>query len=185
MKIYTKTGDAGQTSLLGGDRVRKDAARVSAYGDVDEANSAIGLALSLLDDAELGERLSLIQADLLSLGAALATGEKATESRRIANPPLPLERIAQMEVWMDVMDEELPALTDFVLPGGAPGAAVLHLARTVSRRAERSVVSLSDEADIDPGVLAYLNRLSDLLFVMARVANARAGSGDTPWEKGP
>jgi cob(I)alamin adenosyltransferase len=183
MKIYTKTGDRGETSLLGGDRVRKDSIRVSAYGDVDEANSAIGLAVSLLGDADMCDRLSRIQADLLALGATLATGDRATEARRTANPPLPLERVGDREVWMDEMDAKLPALTDFVLPGGHPASAALHVARTVTRRAERSVISLCEEVDVDPGVLAYLNRLSDLLFVMARTANAEAGGSDAKWTK--
>lgn len=181
MKIYTRRGDSGETSLLGGDRVPKDDARVAAYGDVDELNSSIGQAMSLSEDTELLRRLGRVQSDLFSIGAALATGDGATARRRTENPALPLGTIDEMERWMDEMDASLPELTNFVLPGGTPEAAALHLARTVARRAERSVVTLARISEVDAGIITYLNRLSDLLFVMARSANARGGEGDVLW----
>lgn len=182
LKIYTKTGDRGETGLFGGARVPKDDARVEAYGDVDELNSVLGIALAALDDAEIVAGLRLVQADLFTLGARLAT--PATEDGGRENPWIPRldpARVAEMEAWIDRAEEEVEPLKSFILPGGSPAAAALHLARTVCRRAERRVVSLSRTATIEEGVVVYLNRLSDLLFTLARLANRRAGVEDVPW----
>jgi cob(I)alamin adenosyltransferase len=178
MKIYTKTGDAGETGLFGGTRVSKASARVSAYGDVDELNSAIGVArLHRLDD-ERDALLGAIQNELFDLGAELA----ARPGKESSVPRIGEEEIERLERAIDRVDEEVGPLASFILPGGSPGAAYLHLARTVCRRAERSVVALAAAEQVRPEVLRYLNRLSDLLFVLARLANARAGVADVPWE---
>ena len=182
MKIYTKTGDGGTTALFGGGRVPKSHPRVAAYGSVDELNSALGWSIAVVSDASIRERLSRIQHDLFAIGADLA--RPAPEGRpRPEVPDLPLQRIREMEAWMDDADGELEPLRDFILPGGTPGAAALHLSRTVCRRAERDVVGLAEGEPVDPGVVRYLNRLSDLLFVLARVENARAGTPDVVWRK--
>jgi len=182
MKIYTKTGDSGETALMGGGRVPKDHPRVAAYGDVDETNAAIGLARSQepRDFAEplLGE----IQRDLFAIGGALATpvpgGLKDAQRSKIVVAP---EQIEALEKAIDAADKELPALKSFVLPAGTPKCAALHLARTVSRRAERAVVALSHDESVAPEIIVYLNRLSDLLFTLARLANHRAGISDVTW----
>jgi cob(I)alamin adenosyltransferase len=182
LKIYTKTGDRGETGLFGGARVPKDDARVEAYGDVDELNSVLGVAVAQLEDEELRAGLRVVQADLFTLGARLAT--PAPEDGGRDNPWIPRldeGRVAELERWIDRAEEELEPLQNFVLPGGSAGAAALHLARTVCRRAERRVVSLARAATIDEGVVIYLNRLSDLLFTLARLANHRAGVTDVPW----
>jgi cob(I)alamin adenosyltransferase len=189
MKIYTRTGDRGETALFGGQRVRKDNVRVDAYGDVDELNSVLGLAglyVEQAGDAELARHLRDIQADLFTLGANLATPAPEDGGRPNAHVPiLSQERVAEMERWIDAADAELEPLKNFVLPGGTESAAMLHLARTVCRRAERRVVTLSYEAHIEQDVIVYLNRLSDLLFTLARLANRRAGTPDVPWEPNP
>jgi cob(I)alamin adenosyltransferase len=185
MKIYTRTGDRGETGLFGGQRVRKDDARVDAYGEVDELNAVLGGVASALDaagQAELTSRVRILQADLFTIGANLAT--PAPEDGGRANdhiPPLPLERIEQMERWIDEAEGELEPLRVFILPGGTEAAARLHLARTVCRRAERRVITLTRAAHIPDGAVIYLNRLSDLLFTWARLANRRAGTEDVPW----
>ena len=182
MKIYTRRGDRGRTALFGGDRVSKDDLRVEAYGTVDELNAVLGRALVALTDAALRPRLERIQSDLLALGAVLATPREEREGRRRPGvPELPAERVARMEEWIDEATEELEPLKNFVLPGGAEGAAELHVARTVCRRAERRVVALAARDEVDPDAIRYLNRLSDLLFVFARVENLRAGYGDVLW----
>ena len=187
MKIYTRTGDDGETGLFAGGRVPKDDARVEAYGAVDELNSVLGLAVAALPAVGAGEvpsKLRLVQDDLFALGAALAT--PAPEDGGRANdhlPPLPAARVAEMEAWMDEADRELEPLREFILPGGTEAAARLHLARTVCRRAERRVVSLSRMAHLDPVIVRYLNRLSDLLFTLARLANSRGGVGDVKWRR--
>jgi cob(I)alamin adenosyltransferase len=178
MKIYTKTGDAGETGLWGGLRVAKDAARVQAYGTVDECNAAIGVARAASLDSGLDAILAHIQDQLFVVGADLATpGEAATI------PRISAEEIGFLEQTIDALEEQLPALKQFILPGGAPAAAQLHLARTICRRAERWVVGLAREEQIGPQLGVYLNRLSDCLFVLARAANARAGLPDVPWRK--
>lgn len=188
MKIYTRTGDRGDTGLFGGQRVRKDHARVEAYGDVDELNAVLGHALVQLEadgQGEMAGGLRQIQSDLFTLGAHLAT--PAPEDGGRPNdyiPPLPSERVAEMEEWIDRAETELEPLRAFILPGGAEAAARLHLARTVCRRAERRAITLAQSAHIDERVIVYLNRLSDLLFTLARLANRRAGVEDVPWRGG-
>ena len=179
-RIYTRTGDRGETGLFGGGRVPKDAVRVEAYGAVDELNAVVGVALEDVVDPGIAERLRIVQSDLFTLGAHLATPDAAAPAAAHL-PPLPHERVAVMEQWIDESDEEMPALRAFILPGGAGGGAALHLARTVCRRAERRVVSLAASQPVDPGVIVYLNRLSDLLFALARLAAHRAGGSDSTW----
>jgi cob(I)alamin adenosyltransferase len=185
LKIYTRTGDRGDTGLFGGQRVAKDHIRVEAYGDVDELNSVLGAAIAALDDARqepIAAELRRIQADLFTLGARLATPAPEDGGRENAwLPELPEGRIAELERAIDAAEGEVEPLKHFVLPGGAACAASLHLARTVCRRAERRVVTLSHQAKVDEAVLIYLNRLSDLLFTLARLANHRAGVADVPW----
>lgn len=187
MRIYTRTGDAGETGLFGGQRVPKDHARVDAYGEVDELNAVLGLAMGQLaaeDLPEVARRLRVLQGDLFTLGANLAM--PAAEDGGRPNdyiPDLPHERIAEMEEWIDAAESELSPLTSFILPAGTTGAGMMHLARTVCRRAERRLISLARSATIDPDALRFLNRLSDLLFVWARLANQRAGVPDIPWER--
>ena len=186
MKIYTRTGDEGDTGLFGGGRVPKDHVRVEAYGAVDELNAALGLAIVPLaadGEPELVGRLRRVQEDLFAIGADLAApAPEDGGGNRAHIPPLPADRIPEMEGWMDAAEERLEPLRDFILPGGTEGAARLHLARTVCRRAERRVVALARVARVDPTVVRYLNRLSDLLFVLARAVNQRAGTPDTRWE---
>lgn len=184
MKIYTRTGDAGDTALFGGGRVSKDHHRVSAYGTVDELNASVGVAVAAVADAEIQKRLGQVQHDLFALGAVLATVPTQEDRPRPKGlPQLPTGRVAEMEAWMDAADGEVAPLRAFILPGGTPGAAALHLARTVCRRAERAVVHLATLEPVDEGIVVYLNRLSDLLFMFARLENHRAGSGDVEWRK--
>ena len=183
MKIYTRTGDLGETGLFGGGRVAKDHVRVEAYGAVDELSSFLGLAAGEVD-GELAGRLRLVQGDLLSIGASLATPTEEEGGRAGSHiPELPGERIAEMEEWMDAAEGELEPLRTFILPGGTEAAARLHVARTVCRRAERRVVALAHLARVDPTIVQYLNRLSDLLFTCARLANRRAGVADEKWSR--
>jgi cob(I)alamin adenosyltransferase len=179
MKIYTKTGDAGETGLFGGGRVAKDDARVDAYGEVDELNATLGLARGFSLPADMDALLQRLQDQLFTLGAVLATPADTKASAYI--PELKAEWAEDMERHIDRFEEELPKMTHFILPGGIQGAAALHLARTVCRRAERRVVPLLREGMIPQAVVVYLNRLSDLLFVMARLANHRAGVPDVKW----
>ena len=183
MKIYTRTGDDGGTALFGGGRVRKHDPRVEAYGSVDELNSMLGWALTQLEDETVRQRLELVQHDLFALGAELATPPAAEKRTRPEVPVLPLERVSAMEEWIDEADRTLPPLRAFILPGGSQGAAALHVARTVCRRAERAVVALAEDAPVDADILTYLNRLSDVLFTFARVENGRAGRPDVEWVK--
>jgi cob(I)alamin adenosyltransferase len=177
MKIYTKTGDAGETGLWGGQRVSKDALRVHAYGTADECNAAIGVARASGVDAGLDATLGQVQAQLFVVGADLATpGEGGANIPRVG-----ATEIGFLEAQIDTLEAELEPLKQFILPGGTAGASHLHVARTICRRAERWVVSLAHEEGVSPDVLMYLNRLSDFLFVAARVANARAATPDVPW----
>lgn len=182
MKIYTKTGDRGETGLMGGGRVAKDHARVVAYGDVDEANAALGVARTTAPADFMDDLFVAIQRDLFTIGGALATpapeGLKPAQRDKVVVPP---DRIAALERAIDIADAELAPLRSFVLPGGTPKAAALHLARTVCRRAERSAVHLSHQDAVPGEALVYLNRLSDLLFTLARLANHRAGVSDVTW----
>ena len=182
MKIYTRTGDAGETGLFGGPRVPKHHPRVDAYGSVDELNAVLGVALLDVADPWIQERLAGVQHDLFDLGAELATPAPAEGRRRPETPPLPSGRIAEMEMWIDAATEELEPLRRFILPGGTRGSASLHVARAVCRRAEREVTSLAEAEPLDKDVIRYLNRLSDLLFALARLDNARAGVADVVWE---
>jgi cob(I)alamin adenosyltransferase len=181
MTIYTRTGDAGETGLFGGGRVPKDHSRVQAYGDVDELNSSLGLARSTQPVHFFDDLLETIQRDLFALGGQLATPDPEKVRKALEKAELTAARIESFERVMDDADRELPALTAFVLPAGTPKAAALHLSRTICRRAERQVVKLSHEAEVPELFVTYLNRLSDLLFTLARVANHRDGAGDVTW----
>jgi len=179
MKIYTKTGDKGDTRLFDGSKVRKSNERVEAYGDVDELNSFIGAAASFLKDAGLASMLAEVQKDLFSVGAQLADPGSKHQGR--TKFQIPAERIAALENAIDSFETELKPLRQFILAGGGNGGALLHVARTVCRRAERRVVSLSEKVELSPSVIEYLNRLSDFLFVMARVVNHREGKEEILW----
>lgn len=181
MKIYTKTGDAGETGLFGGGRVPKDHIRVAAYGDVDELNSAIGVARATQPVPFSDDLLESIQRDLFALGGHLATPHPEKVRKALEKAELSDARVTLFERLMDEADQELPPLKAFVLPAGTPKAAALHLARTICRRAERSVVALAHEEEVEELFLVYLNRLSDLLFTLARLANHREGKGDVTW----
>lgn len=182
MKIYTRTGDAGTTSLYRGGRVRKDALRVEAYGALDELNAAIGAALAFLPAGDgpteaVRRTLGRTQAELFAVGAELATvGDTKPAWQLDAGAP------AALEEAIDALEAGLAPMTTFLLPGGHPAGALLHVARTVARRAERALVRLGAEAPPDPGHLAYLNRLSDYLFVAARAVNAALGTPEPPLE---
>jgi cob(I)alamin adenosyltransferase len=180
-KIYTKTGDSGTTGLFGGGRVPKDDDRVDAYGEVDELNSAIGFARSAEMMPRVDEVLAPVQRDLFAIGAILATPDPIKMREQLAKARIDDERISELEHSIDACDDELEPLRAFILPGGTPKAAALHLARTVCRRAERKVVRLQRSAEVPALVIVYLNRLSDLLFSLARVANKRAGAGEVTW----
>ncbi len=180
MKIYTKTGDEGQTGLVGGARVGKDDPRVAAYGDVDEVNAALGVVLAHVNDEDTNDLLHQVQRDLFALGAQLADPADRVAAQKEKARVTP-EHVAVLERAIDARDAVLPPLTAFVLPGGSPLGAFLHLARTVSRRAERSVVALSRASHVDPLLIVYLNRLSDLLFVLARSENHRRGMPEARW----
>jgi cob(I)alamin adenosyltransferase len=186
LRIYTRTGDAGETGLFGGQRVLKTHPRVAAYGEVDELNAALGVCEAQCADPELGSVVRELQAELFVLGADLATPPEDTiAGGRRTVPRVSEGMIARLEELIDGLDEELPALQSFILPGGTILGAHLHLARTTCRRAERAVLSASGKEVVNPEVLVYLNRLSDLLFVLARVANARGGTPETPWRSQP
>ncbi len=184
MKIYTRRGDAGETGFFGGGRARKDHVRVEAYGTVDELNAVIGIAMMHVSNPGIRRRLLRLQSDLFSIGSHLAT-PPARERRPSPNlPPLPLERVAEMESWIDKAVAATPPLRAFVLPAGSPGAVHLHGARAVCRRAERRVVTLASTAPVDGGVVRYLNRLSDYLFAAARLENLAEGQEDVLWLSG-
>ena len=180
MKIYTKTGDDGTTALVGGERVRKDSLRVECYGTIDELNSIMGLVQTEISEASVNELLQKIQNQLFSLGGELATPGDKTEKNKIL---LTKDAIILLENGIDKYEEKLEPLKQFILPGGIKGASLLHLARSVCRRAERLVTSLSENEKISNLILIYLNRLSDLLFVLARFENSVNKVEDTPWEK--
>jgi cob(I)alamin adenosyltransferase len=178
MKIYTKTGDTGDTSLFDGTRVKKDDARVDAYGEVDEVNAWLGLTRASGLEAEIDEAIVHIQKDLFALGAQLADpGEKL--AARVTKAVITDEDVVRLEQLIDRLETELPPLRRFILAGGTAAGAALHVARTVCRRAERRIVAL--RPPVDPVLVRYVNRLSDLLFVLARVANHRAGAAETEW----
>lgn len=166
-KVYTRTGDKGKTGLVDGSRVSKADIRVDAYGDIDELNSLLGLIRVKLEDKEIDQVLSIIQNDLFIVGADLAS------PLSIQVPRIGQETIDSLEQWADLYLEHLPPLKEFILPGGSESGALMHLARTVARRAERRVVELGEKEQINPLTIAYVNRLSDLLFVLAREVNRR------------
>jgi cob(I)alamin adenosyltransferase len=180
VKIYTKTGDAGETGLVGGARVKKHDPRVAAYGEVDELNAALGVVLAAQPEPALRTLLLEVQRDLFALGAQLAD-RSATVADKKAKAALGPERVARLEQAIDEREAKLPPLRAFVLPGGSPLGAQLHLARGVCRRAERAISALADAEKLDPSLLVYANRLSDLLFVLARRANQRAGVDEERW----
>jgi len=181
VKVYTRRGDGGQTDLFGGPRVSKDHLRVEAYGAVDEVNAAVGAAAAASSHEDLRALLREVQANLFEMGGTLATpdAERRTKS---AVPALDAADVEALEHAIDRLEKELAPLRRFVLPGGTQAAAAFHLARTVCRRGERRCVALHHEEPLDAVNLGYLNRLSDLLFVMARIENHRAGLGDVEWE---
>ena len=179
MKIYTRSGDGGETSLYGGQRVLKDALRVQTYGTVDECNAALGLARTQIADAEISGTLVRIQGELFEVGADLATPQARGETV----PRVRADETARLEGEIDRFEAELDPLRHFILPGGSPGGAALHLARAICRRAERHLVSLEQAEELNPEVARYLNRLSDHLFVLARLANHRAGAPEVLWER--
>ena len=181
MKIYTKTGDEGHTGLFGGGRVEKDHPRVEAYGDVDELNAFIGLARSIEMMPRIDEVLVPIQRDLFSIGALLATPDHDKMREQLQKARIDDDRIAELERAIDECERELEPLRSFIVPGGTPKSSALHVARTVCRRAERRVVALNREVGLPELAIIYLNRLSDLLFMLARVANHRAGAGEVTW----
>ena len=178
MKIYTRTGDTGETSLFGGTRARKSDPRVDAYGEVDELNAWLGLSCAASLDPALTEELKHLQRDLFALGAQLADPAD-TIAARVTKAALGDADVARLEQLIDRLELELPPLRRFILAGGAPAGAALHVARTVCRRAERRMVAL--DPPVDPILLRYVNRLSDLLFVLARAANHRAGVPEVEW----
>src|SRR5215218_9564598 len=181
MKIYTKTGDAGETGLFGGGRVSKADPRVEAYGDVDELNAVLGLVRAADVMPRVDEVLLPIQRDLFSIGALLATPDLEKMHDHLAKARIDDKRILGLEHEIDSCDRELEPLRAFIVPGGSPKAAALHVARTVCRRAERRVIHLQHSVEIPAIVVVYLNRLSDLLFTLARVANNQAGAGEVTW----
>ena len=177
-KIYTRTGDGGSAGLVDGSRVSKSSLRMAAIGDVDEANAAIGVAIAALGGGDVGYRLLQVQNELFDLGADVATPGDIEGALRIV-----ASQVARLEVEIDQMNEALQPLTSFILPGGSPAVSALHFARTVVRRAERAAVALNEAEPLNPQLLAYLNRLSDLLFVAARFVAAQEG-GDVLWQPG-
>jgi len=186
VKLYTRMGDSGETSLSGGGRVRKDDPRVAAYGTVDELNAHLGLAVSLIADQpaadfspELARRLSQVQSELFNVGADLATLPHAPNRHRI--PSVGDADVARLESWIDEAVGPVPALDRFILPGGTLVSAQLHVCRSVCRRAEREVVTLACKSEISPSIIVYINRLSDLLFAWARWVNHLSGHRDVPW----
>jgi len=180
-RIYTRTGDKGETGLAGGRRVPKDSLRVRAYGDVDELNSVIGVARSVLQDAVLNDLLGSLQENLFVAGADLA----APPNMRSNIPRITASMIKEIEKTIDKFEGELPPLKAFILPGGGQAGALLHFARTVARRAERRIVALSKAEEINDQLIPFINRLSDLLFVLARAVNRKEGQKEVEWHPKP
>jgi cob(I)alamin adenosyltransferase len=179
VKIYTRSGDAGETGLFDGTRVPKSNPRVAAYGDVDELGAWLGMARAAGVDQGLGEMLDRLQRDLFGVGARLADPAHRI-AERVTKAAVTADDVQRLETWIDSLENELPPLRRFILAGGSPAGAALHVARTICRRAERAIVGLGPDA-VEPELLIYVNRLSDLLFVMARAANHRAGSPELEW----
>lgn len=181
MKIYTKTGDKGETGLFGGGRVPKDHPRVSAYGDVDELNSFLGLARAIEPTKRIDDILLSIQRDLLAIGALLATPNPVKMREHLTKARIDDKRIRELEQAIDDADLELEPLKAFIIPGGSQKAATLHVSRTVCRRAERAVVTMQESESIPELAIVYLNRLSDLLFTLARLASRMASMPEETW----
>jgi cob(I)alamin adenosyltransferase len=179
VKIYTRTGDDGDTGLFDGTRVSKSDPRVAAYGDVDELNAWLGFVRASSDDNDVTTMLEQIQRDLFGLGARLADPAKRI-AERVTKAAVSSGDVARLEAWIDRLESDLPPLRRFILAGGSPAGAALHVARTVCRRAERSIVALGSDA-IEPELLIYINRLSDLLFVLARAVNRRTAAPELEW----
>ncbi len=180
MKIYTKFGDKGKTRLFGGEIVDKDHQRIEAYGTLDELNSVLGLALSRINDDYVARMLTRIQNDLFRISSILATPNE--KSRQKLNQNVSPKDISYLEDQIDSMEQKLPGLQNFILPGGTESAAHLHLARTVCRRAERYLIKLSHNDKVDAGIIVYINRLSDLFFVSSRYMNHLQNVPDIPWQ---
>ncbi|MFA6597770.1 MAG: cob(I)yrinic acid a,c-diamide adenosyltransferase [Ignavibacteriaceae bacterium] len=182
MKIYTKTGDKGETGLFGGKRIPKSSVRINAYGTVDELNAVIGVALCYVENEKVKSVLRKLQNQLFVVGADLATPLEV-ESKNISIPRVSEEDISESEKAIDFFDKQLEELRYFILPGGTKSAAQLHVARTICRRAEREVVLLSQQEEINQNIVIFVNRISDLLFVLSRVENKTAEIPDQKWEK--
>ncbi|MEM0364525.1 MAG: cob(I)yrinic acid a,c-diamide adenosyltransferase [Candidatus Nitrosocaldus sp.] len=177
-KIYTRGGDKGYTSLLGGKRVSKAALRVEAYGSIDELNSAIGLCISFIDEEDVKAVLEEVQNDLFIAGAELADPDMSAST-----PKVSIKMVNRLEEIIDRYEEEVGSIAYFIIPGGSKEASLLHLARAIARRAERAIVALKDESgNVSDDLIAYMNRLSSLLFILARVMNRRRGMEDVPWK---
>jgi cob(I)alamin adenosyltransferase len=183
MRIYTRTGDRGETGLFTGTRVSKSDVRVEAYGTVDELNSMLGWAHAHVSDVPLSEEIRAIQSDLLFAGADLAAPRPESRNEEDRSTRMDEERVSRLEARIDALETETSPLSGFILPGGDPAAGALQVCRTICRRAERRVVALAAVEDVSPTVLTYLNRLSDLLFVMARWVNAQHGVPEPLWTR--
>ncbi len=183
-KLYTRTGDSGQTSLFGGRRVRKDHPRVEAYGTIDELNAALGVATSALRQRKLVAAIQSIQNELFNIGAELASDQPVRRGKRQAGVfQLEMTKVRRLEELIDDYDTRVPPLRTFILPGGSSASSLLHLARTICRRAERATVTLAAEEAVNPAIVAYLNRLCDLLFVLARYVSKADGRRELRWSK--
>ncbi|MFO7447197.1 MAG: cob(I)yrinic acid a,c-diamide adenosyltransferase [Ignavibacteriaceae bacterium] len=180
MKIYTKSGDKGETGLFGGERVSKASVRIEAYGTIDELNSFIGLAVTETRNKEVQDALESLQVQLFTAGADLAT-PYTEKNKKYAIPRVSAEFITEAEKKIDYFDSKLDELKQFILPGGSKSAALLHICRTICRRAERKVVELKSSEETGDNIIIYLNRLSDLFFVLARIENVEANIPDVPW----
>jgi cob(I)alamin adenosyltransferase len=180
LKVYTRRGDSGETDLFGGARVSKEHVRVSAYGEVDELNACVGAAIAVSGHDDVVTFMRRVQSTLFDIGSFLATPD-AAHRKKAGIPEADQQDVDRLEHEIDRLEQELTPLSTFILPGGTPAAAAFHIARTVCRRAERSAVRLDREDELGGFALRYLNRLSDLLFVLARVENARANIEDVPW----
>lgn len=186
MKIYTRTGDKGETSLFSGQRISKCDPFIEALGTIDECNSVLGTAKSFLPEAEnfniIRNQIEIIQHALFDLGAAVATPRTSSEANKIDKTRFDQDAIQVLEKWIDEMDAQLPPLKTFILPSGHPAASFTHLARSVCRRAERTVIPLNKHADVADAIVIYLNRLSDYLFILARFINKQANASETLWQ---
>lgn len=181
-KIYTRTGDKGKTSLFGGKRISKDNPRIEAIGTIDELNSILGASASFIKNKKVLSVIQKIQNDLFNIGAELANPQEISgDTNHLIM--LGKEKVEVLESIIDQYDHNLPSLRYFILPGGVNSASLLHLSRSVSRRAERRVITLSKKSKVNPNIISYLNRLSDLLFILARYLNKRAKVKELPWEK--